>query len=169
MKILTYPDPILTQVSEPVTDFEKISHGIFLQSLGQFCDDLHDVMIESNGVGLSAVQVGVLKRIIVMQIPGGKRFTFINPVIFKHFDDTFAYSEGCLSVPGYYETRERYKSIMLHWQDERGETREGPFSDLEAFCILHEMDHLDGKLFIDDLSPLKKDRIRKKIEKTLRR
>ena len=161
MKILTYPNPILTQVSEPVTEFND--------ELKDFCNELYDVMIKSDGVGLSAVQVGMLKRIIVMQAPGELAHVIINPIIVKVSEEKFSFSEGCLSVPGYYEQRERYEAIQLSYQVCSGERVERAFNDLEAFCIQHEMDHLEGKLFIDDLSPLKKDRIRKKIQKNLRR
>lgn len=162
MKILTYPHPVLIEVSEPVTEFDK--------NLKQFCYRLHDTMIESGGIGLSAVQVGILRRIVVIQVPGGIPYSLINPVI-KHVteEDPFKYSEGCLSVPGYFEERERPDEIFLEWQTWEGNTCRQHFTGLEAFCIQHELDHLEGKLFIDDLSPLKKSRIRKKIEKTLRR
>lgn len=161
MKILTYPNPILTQVSEPVTEFNE--------ELKDFCEELHTTMVEHEGVGLSAVQVGVLKRIIVMRVPGGERYTFINPDIRETARPMFKYSEGCLSVPGFFDDRERYSSILFHWDTPEGEHKYHWFEGLESFCIQHEMDHLEGKLFIDDLSPLKKDRIRKKIQKTLRR
>jgi peptide deformylase len=161
MKILTYPNPILTQVSEPVTEFGE--------ELKNFCDELHTTMIKSDGAGLSAVQVGVLKRIVVMQVPDGDKHVFINPQISICSEKKFPYSEGCLSVPGYFEERERSTAIWLEYDNAEGEYQEGWFHGLEAFCIQHELDHLEGKLFIDDLSPLKKDRIRKKIQKTLRR
>lgn len=166
MKILTYPNPILTQVSEPVTEFDKPPYD---GGLGVLCAQMFDTMRKSDGAGLSAVQVGILKRIIVMQVPGGEPHVFINPEIREYARPMFTYSEGCLSVPGFFDDRERYSSILLHWYTVQGEHKFHWFSDLEAFCIQHEMDHLEGKLFIDDLSPLKKDRIRKKIEKTLRR
>ena len=160
MKLRIFPDPILREVSEPVTEF-----GDGLDSL---CLDMLDVMLKNNGSGLSAVQVGVLKRIVVMHWPGGYKFTLINPEIVDHKEKTFAFSEGCLSVPGYFEERERYKDILVKYQCVEGKTYERPFTDEEAFCLQHEIDHLDGKLFIDDLSPLKKDRVRVKIKKTLR-
>lgn len=172
MKLRVYPDPILTQVSEPVTEFGD--------DLKTFCEELHTVMIESGGVGLSAVQVGELKRIVVMDVAEAARqkgnefaperkFTFINPQIAIWSEEKFEYAEGCLSVPGYYEERERSKAILLEYQTVFGEEKDEWFYDLEAFCIQHELDHLEGRLFIDDLSPLKKQRVRKKIEKTLRR
>jgi peptide deformylase len=161
MKILTYPNPILTQISEPVTEFDD--------ELKDFCSELYDIMIKNDGVGLSAVQVGVLKRIIVMQAPEELAHAFINPEIIERARGMFVYSEGCLSVPGFYDDRARNVGIRLRYQTPTGETVEKWFEELESFVIQHEMDHLEGKLFIDDLSPLKKDRVRKKIEKTLRR
>jgi peptide deformylase len=125
-------------------------------------------MLESNGAGLSAVQVGVLKQIIVVDVGEG-RHDIINPEIRETTTKPFKFSEGCLSVPNYYENRERPESILLRYETAKGEPFVKWFSGLEAFCIQHEMDHLEGKLFIDDLSPLKKERIRKKIEKSLRR
>lgn len=170
MQIFTYPNPILTQVSEPVTEFDAFGE----HELEDFCNDLHDIMSKNDGVGLSAVQVGILKRIIVMQCPDksgnfGHKFTFINPEIVDRSKDKFSFSEGCLSVPGYYENRARFKTILLKYQDDFGDSYQRPFSDLASFCIQHELDHLEGKLFIDDLSPLKKERVRKKIQKTLKR
>jgi peptide deformylase len=160
MKLKIYPNPILTQASEPVTEFD--------QSLINFCDDLYTIMLESDGVGLSAVQVGVLKKIIVIDVGEGRQ-TLINPEIGLRSGDTFTFSEGCLSVPGYYEDRERPNKILVRFQDTKNGVHVEWFEGLEAFVIQHEMDHLEGKLFIDDLSPLKKNRVRKKIEKTLRR
>ena len=164
MKLIVYPNPILTKISEPVTEFDDFGKN----DLRDLCEELHTIMIKNSGAGLSAVQVGILKRIVVMQWPNGHKFTFINPEIVDHKEETFTFSEGCLSVPGYFEDRERFKHILLKYQSVEGETYERPFTEIEAFCIQHELDHLEGKLFIDDLSPLKKDRVRVKIKKTLR-
>ena len=160
MELRFYPDPILTEVSEPVTDYD---------GLDTFCNDLYDTMIEHNGAGLSAVQVGVLKRVVVMQVPGKLAHAFINPEIRDTARPMFNYSEGCLSVPGFFDDRDRYSSVLLRYEVPSGEVVIKWFEGIEAFCIQHEMDHLDGKLFIDDISPLKKDRIRKKIVKTIKR
>lgn len=168
LKLRVYPDPILTEISEPVTEFSDDLH--------QFCVDMYDVMTRTNGVGLSAVQVGVLKRVIVMGVPKDAFGLFVpqhfivNPEIVDQSEDLFKYSEGCLSVPEFFDDRLRPKRITLRYQRPKdGQYELKSFSNLEAFCIQHEMDHLEGKLFIDDLSPLKKDRIRKKIEKTRRK
>ena len=169
-----YPDPILTKVSEPVEEFGT-------HKLGLLCEQMHITMFYNDGVGLSAVQVGELKRIITMKIPEtvvvengkeydvGRPYNFINPEIRESVTERFTFSEGCLSVPGYYEDRERSNAILLRFETINGDVIVTWFEGLEAFVIQHEMDHLEGKLFIDDLSPLKKDRVRKKIEKTLRR
>lgn len=173
-----YPDSILTQISEPVPDEE-----FGTDNLARLCERMHFTMFVKNGVGLSAVQVGQLKQVITMKIPetveedgktfeSGRPYTFINPEIRERTTgngNVFKFSEGCLSVPDYYEERERSNAIMLRFQTIHGDAIVTWFEGLEAFIIQHEMDHLEGKLFIDDLSPLKKDRIRKKIRKTLRR
>ncbi len=168
-----YPDPILTKISEPVEEFGT-------DELSLLCEQMHVTMFYSDGIGLSAVQVGKLKRIITMKIPEtviengkeydvGRPYNFINPEIRETTTNMYKFSEGCLSVPGYYEDRERANSILLRFETIHGDVLIKWFDGLEAFVIQHEMDHLEGKLFIDDLSPLKKDRVRKKIEKTLRR
>lgn len=162
MKLIVYPDPILTQVSSPVTEFGK--------GLEDFCADLYTFMKTSEGIGISAVQVGVPKRIIVMEVPGNAPHTFINPELRDITPQLpFIHSEGCLSVPGYYEDRERNDVILLSFENVIGFRTVQIFKGIEAFCIQHELDHLDGKLFIDDLSPLKKTRIHKKIQKELKR
>lgn len=170
-----YPDPILTKVST------KVRNGEFkTATLALLCEKMHYTMFVNNGIGLSAVQVGELKRIITMKIPEtiiedekeydvSRPYNFINPEIRETVAERFAFSEGCLSVPGYYEDRERSNAILLRYQTIHGDVEVHWFEGLEAFVIQHEIDHLDGKLFIDDLSPLKKERVRKKIEKTLRR
>jgi len=163
LRIRVYPDPILTRVSKPVTDFDN-------PALATLCLDLLRTMEVNAGIGLSAVQVGVLKRIIVMRVPNvsAQSYHFINPEILERSEEMFTFSEGCLSVPGFFDDRERHKKIKLQYQDVMGIVKVQEFEDIEAFCIQHEMDHLEGKLFIDDFSPLKKDRVRKKISKTLR-
>ncbi len=159
MKLRVYPDPILTQVSEPVEDFD---------GLDTFCSELYETMLEHDGAGLSAVQVGVLKRIVVMQAPGKLAHALINPEIIETSRSVFQYLEGCLSVPGFFDNRVRHSGVQVRYKTPKGIEVERWFEDIEAFCIQHEIDHLEGKLFIDDLSPLKKDRVRKKIEKIRR-
>ncbi|KKN35048.1 hypothetical protein LCGC14_0787590 [marine sediment metagenome] len=171
-QLLTYPDPFLTKVSEPVTEFDY--------DLATICEKMHSTMFYRDGIGLSAVQAGILKRIITMKIPetieeNGKTYdtarpyNFINPEIRESVTKRFSFSEGCLSVPGYFENRERSDAVLLRYETIHGDVKVNWFDGLEAFVIQHEIDHLDGKLFIDDLSPLKKKRIGKKIQKTLRK
>lgn len=173
--VVTYPNEFLKEKSHPLNDSEFNSFD-----LGLLAEQMHYTMLLHNGVGLSAVQVGVLKRVITMKIPEveirdgveydiGRPYTFCNPeVVSEDRDNLFAYREGCLSVPGYFEQRVRPKTITLKWKTVRGVVMQEEFTDLEAFCILHEMDHLEGKLFIDGLSDLKRDRVRKVMNKTLR-
>ncbi len=174
LPIRVYPDPFLKKISEPVTDEE-----FGTDELGLLCEQMHVTMFYNDGIGLSAVQIGELKRVITMKIPetteeDGKTYdvarpyNFINPEIRESFG-TFEFSEGCLSVPGYYEDRERADSILLRFQTIHGNIEVRWFEGLEAFVIQHEIEHLDGKLFVDGLSPLKKDRIRKKIKNDVRR
>ncbi len=169
LPIRIYPDPILKKISEPIEEFGT-------DELGLLCEQMHITMFVKHGIGLSAVQLGELKRVITMKIPEqdeagydvSRPYNFINPEI-RESSGTFEFSEGCLSVPGYYEDRERANFILLRFQTINGDVLIKWFEGLEAFCIQHELDHLDGKLFVDDLSPLKKDRVRKKIKNTLRR
>ena len=161
MKLLYYPDPILTQVSEPVTVFDGVLEAV--------CEEMHRVVEMNDGIGLSAIQIGVPIRVIVTVDRGMIPSTFVNPEIRETVTKRFKFSEGCLSVPGYFEDRERSESILLRYETVNRAPVIKWFTGLEAFCIQHEMEHLDGKLFIDDLSPLKKQLVRRKIAKTLKR
>ena len=174
LELKIYPDPFLKKISEEVREDEFKTDELAL-----LCEQMHVTIFFQNGIGLSAVQVGELKRIITMKIPetiteDGKEYdvsrpyNFINPEILES-SGTFVFSEGCLSVPGYYEDRERANKILLRFRTIHGDQLEEEFEELEAFCIQQEVDHLDGKLFVDDLSPLKKERVRKKIKNSLRR
>jgi peptide deformylase len=169
LPIRVYPDPILSEISEPVREDE-----FGTDKLALLCEKMHVTTFYNNGVGLSAVQIGELKRVITMKIPEvdkydvSRPYNLINPEIIQA-DGTFKFQEGCLSVPGYYEDRKRANRIVLRFRTIHGVQMEEEFTDLEAFCIQHEMDHLDGKLFIDELSPLKKRRVRAKVQKTMRR
>ena len=158
-QLRVYPDPILHEVSEPAT--EEDSDLIY---------DMFATMQAADGIGLSAVQVGVLKRIIVLQdTQSGSLYAMYNPVIIEKSGE-FTHQEGCLSVPGVYEERKRYEEIRVQCDDlrEGGEPYVIKSTGLDAFCIQHEIDHLDGKVFIDDYSQLKINRARDKIKKTLK-
>ena len=158
--ILTFPDPRLRKVASPVTKFDK--------SLEKLVSDMLQTMYEGGGVGLAASQVNVHKRVIVIDISEdkGDPMIFINPE-FKILDDKSLLSckEGCLSVPGIEEEITRPDNIYLTWQDIHGNKYEESPSGLLTVCIQHEIDHLEGKLMVDYLSPLKRDRIRKKANK----
>jgi len=157
LHILTFPDPRLRTVAIPVTKFDK--------SLENLVSDMLETMYEENGIGLAATQVDYHERIIVIDISDERNEPkiFINPE-FKILNDKslLSFSEGCLSVPGVSEEIVRPDSIVLTWQDIKGERFTEKPSGLLTVCIQHEIDHLEGKLMVDYLSPLKRDRIRKK-------
>jgi len=160
LNILTFPDPRLRKVAVPVSKFDK--------SLKKFVSDMLETMYEENGIGLAASQVDFHERIIVIDISDERNDpkVFINPE-FKILNDKslLSFNEGCLSVPGVTEEIVRPDSIYLNWQDVNGEHHEDEPSGLLTVCIQHEIDHLEGKLMVDYLSPLKRDRIRKKATK----
>ncbi|MDB4210332.1 peptide deformylase [Gammaproteobacteria bacterium] len=160
LNILTFPDPRLRKVAVTVTKFDK--------SLEKITSDMLETMYEENGIGLAATQVDYHERIIVMDISEERNEPkiFINPE-FKILNDKslLSFSEGCLSVPGVTEEIIRPDSITLNWQDINGQKYQEEPSGLLTVCIQHEIDHLEGKLMVDYLSPLKRDRIRKKASK----
>ncbi len=158
LKILEYPDPRLRTRAEPV---EQVDDG--LRSL---IDDMLKTMYEAPGIGLAATQVDVHQRLLVADVSEehDQPWGFINPVILSR-DGVEVMEEGCLSVPGIYEKVERAERISVRALDRHGEPFEREFDGLLAVCIQHEIDHLDGKLFVDYLSELKRGRIRKRLEK----
>ena len=160
LHILTFPDPRLRTVAIPVTKFDK--------SLENLVSDMLETMYEENGIGLAATQVDYHERIIVIDISDERNEPkiFINPE-FKILNDKslLSFSEGCLSVPGVLEEIVRPDSILLTWQDIKGKRFTEEPSGLLTVCIQHEIDHLEGKLMVDYLSTLKRDRIRKKATK----
>lgn len=157
LKVLTFPDPRLRKVAVPVTKFDK--------SLEIIAADMLETMYAEDGMGLAATQVDIHERIIVMDLSEERNDPkiFINPE-FKILDDKnlLSFTEGCLSVPGITEEITRPDNIYLTWQDIKGISYEAEPSGLLTVCIQHEIDHLEGKLMVDYLSPLKRDRIRKK-------
>jgi peptide deformylase len=161
LTILEFPDPRLRTRASPV---ESVDDG--LRSL---IDDLFETMYEAPGIGLAATQVNVHKRVLVADISADKSepFALINPVILEK-DGVTATEEGCLSVPGYYEEVERAEHIRVKYTDRNGDDVEMEAEGLLAVCIQHEMDHLEGKLFVDYLSEAKRSRIRKKLMKEQR-
>ena len=162
MKILTFPDPRLRTVAAPVEKFDK--------SLKKLTDDMLETMYAENGIGLAATQVNVHKRVIVMDISEERNEprVFINPEVeIKSNKSLFTFSEGCLSVPGFNEEITRPDQIILKWQNLDGDRLEDEPEGLLTVCIQHEIDHLEGKLMVDYLSTLKRDRIRNKLNKRI--
>ena len=160
--IITVPDEMLKKISEPI---EKI--GINEKKL---IKDLFETMYNSKGIGLAAVQVGILKRILVIDISTKdvkkEPLSFINPTIKKISDETSSYEEGCLSIPDTFIEIERPKICEVEYIDINGKMKNLKCDGLLSTCLQHEINHLDGKLIIDDLSKLKRDLIIKKISKT---
>ena len=156
LEILHFPDNRLRTKATDIT--------IIDDDLRCFIDDMYETMYDAPGIGLAATQVNFHKRLIVIDVSEDKNepLCFINPII-THKDGIEMMQEGCLSVPGFYEDVERAESITVKALDSQGETFELSTDGLLAVCIQHEIDHLDGKLFIDYLSPLKRNRIRKKL------
>tara|TARA_Y100001935_G_C17259700_1_gene485672 strand:- start:252 stop:776 length:525 start_codon:yes stop_codon:yes gene_type:complete len=159
--IITVPDEILKKTSKPI---EKI--GVNEKKL---VNDLLDTMYNSKGIGLAAVQVGILKRILVIDVSTKeekkKPLSFINPTIKKISDETSIYEEGCLSIPDTFIEIERPKICEVEYIDLEGKKKNLKCDGLLSTCIQHEINHLDGKLIIDHLSKLKRDIIIKKISK----
>ncbi|MEW5833388.1 MAG: peptide deformylase [Campylobacterota bacterium] len=163
LPIITYPNKILKTVSSPVTEFDETLH--------RFLDDMFDTMMLSNGIGLAAIQVANPIRALILCIPDEegnqpreRLIEIINPVIHNPRGTTL-YQEGCLSVPGFYEDVERYETLTLHYQNRFGEACVLEADELLCIAIQHEIDHLDGKLFIEKLSYNR----RKKFEKEYKR
>lgn len=158
LNILHYPDPRLRNRAEPI---ERVDDDI-----RRLIDDMFETMYDAPGIGLAAVQVGVSKRLIVLDITEDRQDPrcLINPVILES-SGVEKMDEGCLSVPGIYEPVERAACIRYRALDRNGEEFEDEAEGLLAVCIQHEIDHLDGKLFVDYLTELKRQRIRKKLEK----
>ncbi len=159
LTILEYPNPRLRIKAQPVEVVDD--------SIRKLVDDMFETMEDAQGIGLAASQVDVHKRIIVMDISEKRNEprVFINPEIEVLQPGSVPYDEGCLSVPGFYESVERPSHVMIRALDANGDTFEEEAKGLLAVCIQHEIDHLEGKLFVDYLSPLKRERIRKKLKK----
>ncbi len=158
LNILHFPDPKLRTVAKPVTVFDD--------KLRQLVADMFETMYEAPGIGLAATQVDQHIRLLVMDVSeeGDNPLCLINPEIIQA-DGEEEMDEGCLSVPGFYEAVRRAHHIRVHAQNVKGNDIEFEAEGLEAVCIQHEMDHLQGKLFVDYISSLKRDRIRAKLTK----
>ena len=176
LPILEVPDPRLKVVSSPVTEFND--------ELKTLVADMFETMYDAPGIGLAAIQIGVPKRVLVIDLQEpvehdhehGEHCShdhevvrnpriFINPEILDPSEDQSVYSEGCLSVPDQYAEVERPATIRARWQDLDGNVHEEAMNGLMATCLQHEMDHLEGILFIDHLSRLKRQMVLKKLEK----
>ncbi len=156
--ILEFPDPRLRTRAQPVTRFDA--------DLQQVIDDMLETMYAAPGIGLAATQVDVHQRLVVIDISADRNdpLILINPQILSREGEVET-EEGCLSVPGYYDEVKRASKIRVRAQDRDGNVYERDCEELLAVCVQHEMDHIDGKLFVDYLSNLKRERIRKKLEK----
>ena len=163
-QIITLPDPLLRKVSAPVTSVDT--------EVKNLMDDMLETMYAAPGIGLAAVQVGVLKRIIVIDLSkeGEKKdpLFIVNPQITFKSDELISYEEGCLSIPNQFAEVKRPSSCKVNFLDYNGKKREINADGLLATCIQHEVDHLNGVLFIDHLSKLKKDLILKRTKKQIK-
>lgn len=166
LRIYETPDSVLRQISTPVETFDD--------ALRTLVSDMFETMYEAPGIGLAAVQVGVPIRLLVIDLqepeeedgePVRDPRIFINPEILWSSDSEIPYTEGCLSVPEQYAEVMRPDRIRARWRDEKGESYEKEIDGLLAVCLQHEMDHLNGVLFIDHLSRLKRDMVLKKLAK----
>lgn len=164
-EIITAPDPRLKQVSKPV---EKVD-----DALRALMDDMLETMYAAPGIGLAAPQIGILDRLIVLDCvkegEGEARpLVMFNPRVIAASDETNVYEEGCLSIPEQYAEVTRPKVVDVEWLDRDGNLQTETFDGLWATCVQHEIDHLDGKLFIDYLKPLKRQMITRKMQKLKR-
>ena len=166
LPIIETPDPRLRTKSIPVETFDD--------DLQRLIDDMFETMYDAPGIGLAAIQVGEPKRLLVIDLQepdeeGGegvrKPLVFINPEILETSVDTKPYNEGCLSVPEQYAEVQRPATVRAKWLDREGKAHEETIEGLLAVCLQHEMDHLEGVLFIDHLSRLKRDMVLKKLAK----
>jgi peptide deformylase len=162
--ILLHPDPRLKKVCAPVPHVDAAVRAL--------ADDMLDTMYNAPGVGLAAPQLGVLTRLFVMDCAAKdarpEPMVLINPEILSLSQDLVEAEEGCLSVPDFYENVTRPGGVTLRWLDRDGRVAEGTFAGLAAKCVQHELDHLNGKMFLDHLSALKRSIITKKMKKLKR-
>ncbi|MDP4891855.1 peptide deformylase [Cypionkella sp.] len=161
--ILIHPDPRLKKPCEPIAEVSA--------ELTQLAADMLETMYDAPGIGLAAPQIGVMRRIIVMDCMKDappEPMVLLNPEVIWSCEDLSTYEEGCLSIPDQYADVKRPASVKVRWMDLSGEIQERQFDGLWATCVQHEIDHLNGKLFIDYLGPLKRQMITRKMEKLKR-
>ena len=158
LNILEFPDPRLTTVATAVETFDN--------ELKKLVEDMTETMYSANGIGLAATQVNVHKRLLVLDVSEDQDQprVYINPEILSQSGEQ-THEEGCLSVPGIYANMKRAENITVKAQDIEGNSFEEQLEELHAVCVQHEMDHLIGRLFVDYLSPLKRNMVKKKLEK----
>jgi len=164
-EIITLPDPRLRQVSEPVATIDG--------DIRRLADDMLETMYAAPGIGLAAIQVGVRKRVITLDLakkdePPAPQ-VFINAEVVSTSEERATYEEGCLSIPEYYDEVERPSQVKVRYTDLDGTVQEIEANGLLATCLQHEIDHINGVLFIDHLSKLKRDRLTKKFAKAAKR
>ncbi|MDP5055063.1 MAG: peptide deformylase [Congregibacter sp.] len=162
LDILEFPDPRLRTVAKPVELVDD--------ELRSLIDNMIETMYAASGIGLAATQVNVHQRLLVLDVSEDRDtpMVFINPIITVLDETLGSYDEGCLSVPGFYEEVHRPKVVRVDAQGRDGEAFSQELDELAAICLQHEIDHLDGKLFVDYISTLKRNRIRSKLEKAHR-
>ena len=163
--ILIHPDPRLKTRAEEVSEVTE--------ELRTLADDMLETMYDAPGIGLAAPQIGVMKRVLVMDCvkeegEAPRPMVLLNPVVTWASEELSSYEEGCLSIPEQYADVERPAEVKVAWMGLDGETHEEVFDGLWATCVQHEIDHLDGKLFIDYLKPLKRQMITRKMQKLKR-
>lgn len=163
--IILHPDPRLKKQCAPVTEITDDLHRL--------ADDMLETMYNAPGIGLAAPQVGVMQRMVVMDCikeegAAPRPIVLINPQVTWASEDVGVYEEGCLSIPEQFADVERPAEVEVAWTDLQGQSQSERFSDLWATCVQHEIDHLDGKLFIDYLKPLKRQMITRKMVKMKR-
>ena len=159
LPILRYPDPRLHTIAKPVTEFDE--------RLAKLVADMADTMYTAPGIGLAATQVDVHEQVIVIDVSDTRDqlLVLVNPEIVSASDERQVYDEGCLSVPGIFDGVERPLRVRIKAQDASGKLQEFDAEGLLAVCVQHEMDHLKGKVFVEYLSPLKRNRIKTKLLK----
>ena len=163
--ILIHPDPRLKKVCDPVNDITD--------ARSKLADDMLETMYDAPGIGLAAPQVGVLERLIVLDCvkeegAAPRPLVMFNPEVVAKSDETSAYEEGCLSIPEQYAEVTRPSEVEVAWIDQKGNPQKETFDKLWATCVQHEIDHLNGVLFIDYLKPLKRQMITRKMQKLKR-
>ena len=166
LSIVTYPDRILKEISKKVEKFDKELHDLL--------DSMYPMMMDTNGIGLAAIQVGVASRVMILNIPDEDDqqsieylLEMINPVI-THKNGETVYQEGCLSVPTFYEDIKRYEIVTVNFQDRDGNTKTIEADGLLSIAIQHEIDHLEGILFIDKLPYSRRKKFEKEYKKMLK-